>query len=196
MARRSLDAGALIAPVPAVLVSSGSVEKPNVMTAAWTGIVNTKPPKCYVSIRPERYTAQILKETRELVINLTTKEMVKAVDFCGVKSGRTVDKMKECGLHAVASQSVGAPTVEESPVALECAVEQVLPLGSHEMYLLDIKAVTVREELIDKEGRLALEKSGLIAYAHGQYFALGEKLGSFGYSVRKKKKKKAPPKKK
>ena len=187
MGRKTLDPGALLCPAPAVLISCGSMERPNVMTAAWTGIVNTRPPKCYVSIRPERFSRALIEETGELVVNLTTADLVRAVDFCGVRSGKTVDKWKECGLHAIPSNAVSAPTVGECPLALECRVSSSTLLGSHMMFLLDIVSVTVREELLTPDGRLALEKCGLLAYAHGAYYALGKKLGTFGYSVRKKK---------
>lgn len=193
-----MKGAALLAPAPTVLVSCGSLEKPNVMTAAWTGIINTRPPKTYVSIRPERYSYEIIKKTGELVLNLTTESLVFAADFCGVRSGRQVNKFEKCALTAVPSNTVSAPTVDESPLSLECKVFDVIPLGSHDMFLLDVTAVTVKEELLDKEGKIRLEKCGLVAYAHGDYFALGKKLGSFGYSVRKKskKKRKAPPKEK
>ena len=197
MGRIQMKGAALLAPAPTVLVTSGTPEKPNVMTAAWTGIINTRPPKTYVSIRPERYTYEIVKRTGELVLNLTTEELVYAADLCGVRSGRQMDKFEKCALTPVPSTTVSAPTVDESPLALECKVFDVIPLGSHDMFLLDVTAVTVKEELLDRDGKIRLEKCGLAAYAHGDYFALGKKLGSFGYSVRKKskKKKKAPPKK-
>lgn len=185
--------GALLAPLPPVLVSCGSMEHPNLMTAAWTGIVNTKPPKTYVSIRPERYSYGLIKESGELVLNLTTKELVRAADFCGVRSGRDLDKFAVCGLTPEKSDTVSCPSVAESPLSLECRVTAVLPMGSgdapatHELFLCDILAVTVEESLIDRTGKLHLEKCGLAAYAHGEYFALGERLGSFGFSVRRAK---------
>ena len=156
------------------------------------GIINTKPPKTYVSIRPERYTYELVKKSGELVLNLTTEELVKAADFCGVRSGRTVDKFEKCRLTPLSSVEVSAPTLDQSPLSLECRVFEELDLGSHRMFLLDVVAVTVREELLDKGGKLHLEKCGLAAYAHGDYFSLGKKLGSFGFSVRKKHK--LPPK--
>ena len=192
MGRIPFKGGALLAPVPPLLVTSGTMEHPNVMTAAWTGIINTKPPKTYVSIRPERYTYELVKKSGELVLNLTTEELVKAADFCGVRSGRTVDKFEKCRLTPLPSVEVSAPTLDQSPLSLECRVFDELDLGSHRMFLLDVVAVTVREELLDKGGKLHLEKCGLAAYAHGDYFSLGKKLGSFGFSVRKKRK--SPPK--
>ena len=187
MSRKIIDPAALLAPLPPVLITCGTIEKPNVMTAAWAGTVNTRPPKCSVSIRPERYSAELIKASRELVVNLTTEELAFAADFCGVRSGRTVDKFEKCGLKAVPSAVVSAPTLDDSPLSLECRVTDILPLGSHELYLLDVVSVSVREELFDKSGRMELDKCGLIAYAHGDYFALGKKLGSFGWTVRKKK---------
>ena len=197
MSRILLKGGALMAPVPPALITCGTMEKPNVMTAAWTGIINTRPPKTYVSIRPERYSYELIKNAGELVINLTTEDLVRAADFCGVRSGRTVNKFEVCGLTPVESSAVSAPTLAESPLSIECRVFDVLELGSHHMFLLDVLAVTADERIMDKNGKLCLEKSHLAAYAHGEYFALGKKLGDFGFSVRKKKKKhpaKAEPK--
>ena len=191
MAKIKWNGGALLAPVPPALITCGSMEHPNVMTAAWTGILNTKPPKTYVSIRPERYSYGLIESSGELVINLTTEALVRAADFCGVRSGRDMDKFGKCGIHPEASAEVSAPSLAESPLSLECKVYDKIPLGSHDMFLCDIVAVTVDEQYLDKDGRLRLDKAGLAAYAHGEYFALGKRLGSFGFSVRKK-----PPKKK
>ena len=190
MNKVSWKGGALLAPVPCVMVTCGSIEKPNVMTVAWTGIINTQPPKTYISVRKSRYSYPIIAENREFVINLTTEALVKAADFCGVRSGKDVDKFAVCSLTAEPSSVVGAPSLGESPVSIECRVTDVFELGSHDMFLADIVSVSVDESLVDSAGRLALEKAGLIAYSHGEYFALGKKLGSFGYSVKKKKKKK------
>ena len=194
------NGGALLAPLPPVMVSCGSMEQPNVMTAAWTGIINTKPPKTYLSLRPSRLSYSLIKERGECVINLTTAPLVRAADFCGVRSGRDVDKFQVCGLTPAPSFTVACPGIAESPLSLECRLFSVLPLGgegidaTHEMFLFDITAVSVDESLIDQSGKLHLEKCGLAAYAHGEYFALGERLGSFGFSVRKKKRKKGPRK--
>ncbi len=177
-----------MAPLPPALITCGTMENPNVMTAAWTGIINTRPPKTYVSIRPERYSYGLIKETGELVINLTTESLVRTADFCGVRSGRDLNKFEKCGITPIPSTAVSAPTLSESPLSIECKVFEVMELGSHHMFLLDVVAVTADERLMDKNGRLCLEKSGLAAYAHGEYFALGKKLGDFGFSVRKKKK--------
>lgn len=190
MAKIKWNGGALLAPVPPALITCGSMEKPNIMTAAWTGILNTKPPKTYVSIRPERYSYGLIEESGELVINLTTEALVRAADFCGVRSGRDMDKFEKCGIHPEASAGVSAPSLAESPLSLECRVYDKIPQGSHDMFLCDIVAVTVDERYLDRDGKLRLDKAGLAAYAHGEYFALGKKLGSFGYSVRKKKTKK------
>jgi len=182
--------GTLLAPVPPVLVSCGTVDQPNILTIAWTGIVNTLPAMTYISIRPERFSYPIIKQSGEFVINLAGKSLVRAVDFCGVRSGRDVDKFAYCHLTAMPSKEVTAPLIGESPVSLECKVEQIIPLGSHEMFLSKIVAVDVDETVIEESGKLNLEKSGLIAYIHGSYYELGKHLGTFGFTVRKKKAKK------
>lgn len=187
MSRIQFKGGALMAPVPPALITSGSIETPNIMTAAWTGIINTKPPKTYVSIRPERYTYQLIRQSGECVINLTPASLVRAADFCGCRSGRDINKFDKCGLTAISSTAVSAPTLSESPLSMECRVFDIIELGSHHMFLLNVVAVTVEEQLMDKNGKLCLEKCGLAAYAHGDYFILGKKVGDFGFSVRKKK---------
>ena len=179
--------GALLAPVPPALVSCGSLEQPAVLTVGWTGIVNTRPPRTYVSIRPERNSYPIIKENWEFVINLPPARLARAVDLCGCRSGRQVDKFALAHLTAAPASSVGAPLIDECPVSLECRVFQSIPLGSHEMFLADILAVQVDASLLDEAGRLCLERADLLAYAHGGYFRLGRQLGSFGFSVRKKK---------
>lgn len=178
--------GTLLGPVPPALVTCGSVERPNVLTVAWTGIVNTRPPMTYVSLRPERYSYGLIKASGEFVINLTSAELVRAADFCGVKSGRDLDKFAACSLTALPAQKVCAPVLGESPLSLECRVKQIMELGTHHMFLAEILAVDVEESLIDKSGKLHLEKAGLAGYAHGTYYALGAPLGTFGYSVRKR----------
>ncbi len=178
--------GAILSPVPAVIVSCGSVDCPNAMTAAWTGTVNTSPPKLYVSIRRERYSYDIISQTGEFVINLVTRELTAAADYLGVRSGRNEDKLARLGLGVSKCQKVTAPMLDKSPVSIECRVDRVIPLGSHDMFIADIVAVNVNPELIDENGRLCLEKAGLIAYCHGQYYSLGQRIGSFGFSVRKK----------
>ncbi len=181
--------GALLAPVPAVLVSCGTVDKPNLFTVAWTGITNTQPPKTYISVRKSRYSYELIRASGEFVINLTSAAMVKAVDFCGVRSGREIDKFAYCGLTPQAAPKISAPMITESPLSIECSVTQVIELGSHDMFLADIVGISVNEALIDSNGRLMLDKADLLAYCHGEYFTLGKKIGKFGFSVQKKKKK-------
>ena len=188
--------GALLAPVPPALVSCGSVEKPAVLTVGWTGIVNTRPPRTYVSIRPERNSYPMIKESGAFVINLPPARLARAIDLCGCRSGRQVDKFSLAHLTATPASAVSAPLIAECPVSLECRVFQSILLGSHEMFLADILAVQVDAALLDDAGRLCLERADLLAYAHGGYFRLGEQLGSFGYSVRKKKKRRPLPHKK
>ncbi len=180
----------ITSPLPPTMVTCGTCEHPNVLTVAWTGILNTQPPVTYISLRPERYSYNIIKQSGEFVINLTTEQLVKAADYCGVKSGKNTDKFKDMQLTAEKSQKVSAPILAQSPVNIECKVREIIPLGTHHMFLADIVALDVAKELIDSKGRLALDKAGLAAYAHGEYFSLGKKLGYFGFSVRKKKSKK------
>lgn len=181
--------GTLIYPLPAVLVSCGATpEEYNLLTVAWTGTVCTSPPMCYISVRPERHSYGIIRRTGEFVINLTTERLARAADWCGVRSGRDYDKFREMGLTPVPGEHVAAPRVEESPVNIECRVRQILPLGSHDMFLAEVAGVTVDAELIDPAtGKFCLEKAGPIVYSHGEYFALGQALGHFGWSVRRKK---------
>ncbi len=180
--------GTLEAPLPPVLVSCGTMDAPNVLTVAWTGIVNTDPPMTYISVRPERFSFSILRDTGEFVINLPTEELARAVDFCGVRSGRNTDKIAACGLSLLPGETVRTPLVAESPVHLECTITQELPLGSHHMFLARINAVRVDKRYIDESGRLCMEKCRLISYIHGAYHATGRPLGKFGFSVQKKKK--------
>ena len=179
----------LLAPVPPVLVSCGTAEAPNVLTVAWTGILNSQPPKTYISLRKERFSYELVRQNGEFIINLPTAALVRAVDWCGVKSGRDADKFAEAGLTAQPVPGFDCPMVAESPVSLACRVTDIVPLGSHEMFLADIEAVHVAADLVDGAGKLHLAKAGLCAYAHGEYFALGRKIGDFGFSVKKKKKK-------
>lgn len=181
----------MIAPLPPVMVSCGTMEHPNILTIAWTGIINTIPPKTYISVRPIRYSYPLIKETREFVLNLTPASLVKAADFCGVRSGKEIDKFAHCGLTPIAADEVSAPIIAECPLCMECRVTEVVPLGSHDMFLADILAVHVDEALVDEAGKLHLDRANLAAFAHGEYFELGKKLGGFGFSVRKKTKKKS-----
>lgn len=192
MAKMQWRGGALLAPVPPVLVTSGTIEKPNVCTVAWCGMLSTKPPKTYVSIRPSRYSYDLIKESGEFVINLPAASQVRNIDFCGVKSGRDTDKFEHCKFTALPSSMVSAPILEQSPVSIECRVEQIIPLGTHDMFLSEIVGVVIDEELLDEKGKLRLDQAGLATYAHGDYFALGKKIGSFGFSVRKRKKRPNP----
>lgn len=176
----------LLGPIPPVLVSCGTPEAPNVFTVAWAGIVNTHPPRVSISVRPSRHSYGLIQESGAFVINLPTTALARAVDWCGVKSGRDVNKFEAMGLTALPASQVGCPLVGESPVNLECKVFQQIPLGTHDLFLADVVAVNVSENLLDAAGKLHLERAGLLAYAHGQYYSLGEELGTFGWSVRKK----------
>lgn len=179
--------GNMLYPLPVVMVSLADRDgRPNILTVAWVGTVCTNPPMVSISVRPERYSYPILKETGEFVINLTTKELTFATDYCGVKSGRDVDKFKEMGLTAIPASQVKAPMIGESPVNIECKVKQVLPLGSHDMFLADVVAVHADEKYMDENQKFHLEQADPIIYSHGSYFGCGELLGTFGYSVRKK----------
>lgn len=179
---------AILGPVPPVLVTCGDVASPNVLTIAWTGILNTIPPKTYISVRPERFSYGLIKESGEFVINLPVKELVRAVDFCGVRSGATVNKLEEMKLEYEPATEVNTVMLCQSPISLECRVEKIIPLGSHDMFIANIVAVNAGKELLDSKGKMSLDKAELLAYAHGEYYVLGEKLGSFGYSVKRKKK--------
>ncbi|MBQ5960710.1 MAG: flavin reductase family protein [Firmicutes bacterium] len=187
--RLTWKGGTIEAPLPAVLVTSGTMDKANVMTVAWTGIVNTDPPMTYISVRPERYSYEIIRDRREFVINLPTAQMARTVDYCGVKSGRDTDKIAACHLNLLPGEMVRAPLIAECPLQLECRVRQEMALGSHHMFLADILAVRVDPSVVDPSGKLRIDQCGLLAYAHGQYFALGRILGKFGYSVAKNNKK-------
>ena len=189
--KRTLKPGTMLYPLPAVLVSGGDMENSTLMTAAWTGIVNSDPPMTYVSIRPERYSYGIIRANGEFVINLTTRRLVRETDYAGCVSMRKEDKFKTLGLTKEAAQEVKAPLIAECPVNLECKVTEVKDLGSHSMFLAQIVAVHVDEKLFDKNDRICLENADLLAYIHGGYLPLGtKKLGTYGYSVMKPKTKK------
>ena len=196
MSKIKWKGGALIAPLPPVMISCGDMEKSNIMTVAWTGIVNTIPPKTYISVRPSRYSYNIIKESGEFVINLTPAKIIKAADYCGIYTGAKVDKFAKCNLTKEEANEVKCPLIGESPLSLECKVTEIVPIGTHDMFLADIVAVDVDESLLDKDGRLDLARAGLAAFAHGEYFALGKKIGKFGFSTNKKKKGNKPPQKK
>jgi flavin reductase (DIM6/NTAB) family NADH-FMN oxidoreductase RutF len=189
MAKINWKPGTMLYPVPAVLVTCGTAQDGyNIITIAWTGTVCSDPPMCSISIRPERYSYDIISKNKEFVINLTTAALARATDWCGVKSGRDVDKFKTLGLTPVKAQKVKAPLIEESPLSIECRVRQVLPLGSHHMFLAEVAAIDADEALINpRTGAFMLSRARPICYLHGRYFALGKLIGTFGYSVRKRK---------
>lgn len=182
-------AGNMVYPLPAVMVSCGRPgERPNILTVAWTGTICTNPAMLYISVRPERYSYPIIRDTGEFVVNLTTEKLAKETDFCGVRSGKEVDKFKYLHLTEEASQYIQAPGIAECPVNIECRVTEVKELGSHHMFLAEVLAVHVDEAYLDEKGKFHLNDTGLMAYSHGEYRTLGDMLGTFGYSVRKKKK--------
>ncbi|MBQ8164663.1 MAG: flavin reductase family protein [Clostridia bacterium] len=187
MEKIQLKPGTLLAPMPSVMVSCGSEENSNIITIAWTGIISTIPPTTYISVRPERHSYGILKETGEFVINIPSSNLAKRTDLCGMKSGKKEDKFKTCGFTKSKSVKVSCPSIAECPVNIECKVRQIIPMGSHDMFIADIVSVSVDSNIIDNDGKLRMDKADPIAYAHGEYFALGKKIGSFGFSVRKKK---------
>lgn len=182
--------GTLLAPVPPVMVSCGDMDNSNIITIAWTGIINSNPPKTYVSIRPSRHSFEIIKNTREFVINLTPSSLVKEADYCGIYTGKKVDKFEKCKFTKLKASTVACPLIEECPMNLECKVTDIVELGSHFMFIADITAINVDESLLGEDGKLHLERAKLSAFAHGEYFELGKKIGSFGFSVKKKKSKK------
>lgn len=178
----------MLYPLPAVMVSCQKPEeKPNIITVAWTGTICSSPAMVSISVRPERYSYHIIKETGEFVINLTTEKLAYATDYCGVRSGKDVDKFKEMHLTPGKCEGVNAPLIEESPVNIGCRVKHVLELGSHHMFIADVVSVEVDGAYMDQKGKFDLNRAGLMVYSHGEYFGLGKKLGTFGYSVRRKK---------
>ena len=187
---------ALLAPVPPVMVTCGTHEKPNIITVAWTGIINTHPPRLTIAVRPTRYSYALIRESGEFAVNLTPASLAREADFCGIYTGAKVDKFARTGLHSAQAQVVSCPIIAESPLSLECRVIEVLPQGTHDLFLADIVAINVDDELIDENGRLCLERADLCAYAHGEYFSLGRRLGAFGFSAAKKKKHSRAPQKK
>ena len=186
MSRQVWKGSTLLNPEPPVLVSCGPADRPNLITVGWCGTICTQPPMLSISVRPERYSHGLIRESGVFVVNLPTESLVRAVDWRGVKSGRDVDKFAAMGLHAAPAAKVETVLLEESPLNLECKVTQVIPLGSHDLFLAEVVACDVDERLLDPNGRLCLERAGLIVYSHGAYLALGRQLGTFGYSVRKK----------
>ena len=211
MARRYLKGGALTAPLPPALVSVGDGEEANLITIGWTGILATVPPTTYISVRPERYSHKLLEKNGEFVIHLASEELAPAVDYCGIYTGAKVDKFKECALSPIPSEHVKCPTVAECPVAIECRVREVVPMGSHDVFVADIVGASVDEKYFDEAGKIHLEWAHLLAYMHGEYFTIGRRVGKFGYAATSSEKggvkgqvkarttaapKKTPPKKK
>ncbi len=199
MAKQHWKPGNMLYPLPAVLVScqdDGAKEtgadnpklsgRPNIITVAWAGTVCTNPPMVSISVRRERYSYPIIEKTGEFVINLTTESLARAADFCGVRSGRDIDKFKEMKLTPLASRQIKAPGIAESPLNIECKTAKILPLGSHSMFLANVVGVTIEDSYLDNKGKFDLNAAGLVTYSHGEYFLLGKKLGAFGFSVAKK----------
>ena len=193
MAREHFKAGTLEAPLPAVMVSVGNMEESNILTVAWTGILSTDPPRAYISVRPARHSHKMLTENGEFVINLTNERLALATDYVGIYTGAKVDKFEKCKLTKLESKCVQPPTIAESPVALECRVFDVIHSGTHDIFMADIVNVSCDDSLLDENGRMCFERAKLIAYSHGEYFALGRKLGKFGFSTDKKSKEKMRP---
>ncbi len=188
MSRTIWKPGTFIYPLPAVMVSCGDMETSNIITVAWTGIINTNPAMCYISVRPERYSYHLIKEKGEFVINLTNEKLAYATDWCGVKSGANVDKFKEMHLTKEKAKYIKCPIIKESPVAIECRVKEIKELGSHHMFVADVLAIDADNQYINENGAFDITKCNLISYANGKYFSLGRPIGKFGYSVQKKKK--------
>lgn len=189
MGKIAWKAGTMINPLPAVLVTCGSTPKDwNMLTVAWTGTICTNPAMCYISVRPERHSHALIEDNMEFTINLTTEAMAQATDFAGVKSGRDINKFESTGLTPVPGELVSSPTLDESPLSIECRVKQIMRLGSHDMFIAEVLGVRADERYMNPDtGQFDLEAASLIAYSHGKYYSLGQMLGHFGYSVRKKK---------
>lgn len=192
MSKVKFKGSTLLAPVPPVLVSCGDMENSNVLTIAWTGIINTIPPKTYISVRKKRHSYAMIRESGEFVLNLTPASLARTADYCGTYTGAKVDKFAACNLTKVAAEEVRAPLIKECPLSLCCRVTDVIEMGTHDMFLADIVEVYADEELLDERGKLHIERADLCAYAHGDYYALGKRLGHFGYSAVKRKKKDSP----
>ncbi len=190
MAKQYFRPGNMLYPLPAVMVScQRQGEKPNIITVAWAGTICSSPAMVSISVRKERYSYKIIKDTGEFVINLVTKDLVRALDYCGVRSGRDVDKYKEMHLTVLPSRIVEVPGIGESPVNIECRVTETKSLGSHDLFLAEVVNVTVEDQYMNRNGKFELNQAGLVTYSHGEYFELGKRLGSFGYSVQKERKK-------
>lgn len=186
MGKQHWKAGNMLNPVPAVMVSvSDGNGKNNIITVAWAGTICTNPPMLSISVRLERYSYEMIKSTKEFVVNLTTKDLVRACDYCGVTSGRDVDKFEKMKLTPIKLPNVSVPGIKESPVNIECRVKKIEELGSHTMFIADVVGVTVDDEYMDENGKFNINDTGLVMYSHGEYFVMGEKLGKFGYSIKK-----------
>ena len=186
MAKTMWKPGTFIYPIPAVMVSCGTMEKSNIITVAWTGVINTNPAMVYISVRPQRYSYNLIKEQGEFVINLTTEKLAKATDWCGARTGAIVDKFKEMHLHKEKANFVKCPMIKESPVSIECKVKETKDLGSHTMFIAEVLAINTDEKYIDEKGAFDISKCDLISYQNGGYYKTGKKIGKFGYSVQKK----------
>lgn len=189
MSKKIWKSGTFIYPLPAVMVSCGTMEESNIITVGWTGILNTNPAMCYISVRPERHSYNIIKERGEFAINLTTEKLAYATDWCGVRTGAKFDKFKEMHLTKEKAEYISCPLIKESPVSIECKVKEIRELGSHHMFIAEVLSIDANEQYIDENGAFDISKCNLIAYANGGYYSLGKKVGKFGYSVQKKKNK-------
>lgn len=186
MPRQTWKPGTLVYPVPSVLVTCSNGKKDNIFTVAWTGTICTDPAMTYISVRKERFSYNIIKESGEFCINLTTRELAYATDYCGVKSGKDQDKFEVMNLEKENCSVISAPCLKISPVTIECKVKEIKELGSHDMFIAEVVAINVDDQYIDETGKFDMQKCDLIAYSHGEYYTLGEKIGKFGYSVKKK----------
>lgn len=189
MSKVNWKGSTLLGPLPPIMVSCGTMVESNIITVAWTGILNTHPPRTYISVRPQRHSYGMIKQSGEFTLNLTPASLIRAADYCGMYTGAKVDKFEKCGLTREAGVAVSCPSIAECPLSLECRVFDIVPLGTHDMFLADILTVRADERLLDDTGKLCMERAGLAAFAHGEYFALGKSLGTFGFSAVKKKKK-------
>ena len=187
MAKIHWKGSTLLSPVPPAMVTCACGDEINIVTVAWTGILNSQPPKTYISLRPSRHSYAMIRESGEFVINLTSEALVHAADWCGIHTGAKVNKFERCHLTPVPAQEVACPLIAEAPLALECRVTDVLPMGTHDVFFADIVAVDAEDSLLDRNGKLRLDRANLVAYAHGDYYQLGRKLGCFGFSVAGKK---------
>lgn len=188
MSKLKWKPGTMVYPLPPVMVSCGDMKNSNILTVAWTGILCTDPAITYVSIRKERFSYDIIKSNGEFVINLANKDLARTVDFCGVKSGKNINKFEECNLTKELATEINCPMIKECPINIECKVKELKELGTHDMFIAEILAVNVDDKYLDETGRFDMEACKLLAYCHGQYYSLGERLGKFGFSVEKKKK--------